>query len=253
MDKLKKSKFARHERKSRDIHPDEVEDAIVQNARKKLVIPVGTKNAVPCVRQTRIPTANGPTQNVAVSKEGGRPLALSERRLSVSMGKRNRSVRNFTEGELIRMRITLQIEDFIRGIITIWFTRPCRSAKAMKIPSVKFAAKEGRMDEILFQVDGRKDTAWSVFMFTDKLNCNVNKNIKGRMSIQRVIHLQRSQRLEGPVLRTNQHCNLCAKGVVILKLRQIVIHEKRSASHEFFCSKYRTTAFQSDVVPRITI
>ena len=37
------------------------------------------------------------------------------------------------------MRITLQIEDFIRGIIVIWHTCPYRSAKVMTISTAKIA------------------------------------------------------------------------------------------------------------------
>ena len=45
--------------------PDEAEefDAVVQNARKKMEIPV--ELAMPCVTRVRIPTAKAPTQKVA--------------------------------------------------------------------------------------------------------------------------------------------------------------------------------------------
>ena len=48
--------------------PNEFEelDAITQNARKKLEIPV--EPAVPCVKQTRIQTAKAPTQKVCSVK-----------------------------------------------------------------------------------------------------------------------------------------------------------------------------------------
>ena len=82
-------------RQKRTIHdiPDEVEkfDAIVQKTRKKLQFPV--EPAVSCATRKRIRTAKTQTQKVAVSKVGsGRPLALSEGRLSDKTGKANKSV-----------------------------------------------------------------------------------------------------------------------------------------------------------------
>ena len=61
-----KIQAARQKRKIHVVLPDEVEefDAIVQNAREKLEIPVGP--AMPRVTQVRIPTAKTPTQKVAV-------------------------------------------------------------------------------------------------------------------------------------------------------------------------------------------
>ena len=71
--------------------PDKVEefDAIVQNLRKKLEIPV--RPAMPCVARVRIPTAKTPKQKVPVSKEGGRRLfILNEGRLSLTKRERQR-------------------------------------------------------------------------------------------------------------------------------------------------------------------
>ena len=45
----------------------------------------------------------------------------------------------FAKDEIIRMRITLQIEDFIRCIITIWYTRQCQS---MTLPAEKIAVNK---------------------------------------------------------------------------------------------------------------
>ena len=45
---------------------------------------------------------------------------------------RRRRATAFTKGEITRMRITLQFEDFIRAITTIWYTCPYRSRKPRK-------------------------------------------------------------------------------------------------------------------------
>ena len=86
---LKTPKYKVHEKRIYDILSDEVEeiDAVVQNARKNLDIPV--EPAMPCVKQMRILTAKAPSQKVAVSKAGGeRPPALSEGRHSLTRGER---------------------------------------------------------------------------------------------------------------------------------------------------------------------
>ena len=86
---------ARHTEKITIFLPAKMEqiDAIIQNAREQLEIPV--EPAMPCVTRSRISTAKTPMQKVAVSKVGGgRPLALSEGRLSLTKnGRVNRSVR----------------------------------------------------------------------------------------------------------------------------------------------------------------
>ena len=72
-----------------DISSDEVEefDAIVRIARKKLEISV--KPAMPRATQVRIPTAEAPTQRIAVSKEGVEgPLVCNGRRAFLSNEKR---------------------------------------------------------------------------------------------------------------------------------------------------------------------
>ena len=63
-----KIQAARQMKKNHDIFPYEAEefDAVVQNARRKMEIPV--EPAMPCVTRARIPTAKAPTQKVAVSK-----------------------------------------------------------------------------------------------------------------------------------------------------------------------------------------
>ena len=94
---------ARQKRKMFDIPPNEMQniDAIIPNARKKLQMPVET--AMPCVTQACISTAKTPTQKVAVSKEGGeRLLAFSEGRLSLSLTKRERTIKTFGSQRCIR-------------------------------------------------------------------------------------------------------------------------------------------------------
>ena len=85
---------ARQMKKNHDFFPDDAEefDAVVQNARKKMEIPV--ELAMPCVTRVRIPTAKAPTQKVAVSKEGEGTRSI-ERRATLSDKKRkaNKSVR----------------------------------------------------------------------------------------------------------------------------------------------------------------
>ena len=53
----------------------------------------------------------------------------------VSLARRKRPVKRsnpqgvfFTEGEIIRMKISLQIEDLIQGVIINWYTLLCRSS-----------------------------------------------------------------------------------------------------------------------------
>ena len=91
--------------------------------------------ALPCAEQLRIPTAKALTQKTAVPKEaGGRPVELGEGLLSLTISERKQTRSNpkgafFTEDEIINLRNTCQMDDLTRGIITIWYTRQCRSAK----------------------------------------------------------------------------------------------------------------------------
>ena len=98
---------------------------------EKLEVPA--EAASPCIATDLIPTAQTPTQNVAVSQVGGRrSLALSERTLSLI--KRKRQMEAFESRRCIlregrnRVHDTLQIEEFILGIIIIWHTHPCQLA-----------------------------------------------------------------------------------------------------------------------------
>ena len=122
---------ASHKRTFYDILPDEVEgfDAVVQDARKKLE---NQWNQQCHALHEYASTAKTPTQKVAVSKVGQvRPPSIEGRAtLSVIKRKANRSVLNskgvfFTKTEVVRMKITLQVEGFIHGIITIWSTHTC--------------------------------------------------------------------------------------------------------------------------------
>ena len=118
-------------RQNRKIHEITPVDAIILNARKELDIPV--EPATPFVTRKRILAAKTQAQKVAVSEVGGgRPPALSEGRLSPTQKERNKykcpipKGVSLKQGEMIRMKITLQIEDFTHGIILIWYIHLCQ-------------------------------------------------------------------------------------------------------------------------------
>ena len=95
----------------------------VRKARKKFDIPV--EPAMPCFNQLRIPSAKAPTQRVAVSKEGEWRLpAFCEGKLSLT--RRERELEAFESQGCVLHKAR---KDFIRCIILILHTRPCRSAK----------------------------------------------------------------------------------------------------------------------------
>ena len=128
---------ARQKRNNHDILPDEVEDfdAMVQNASKKLEMRV--KTAMPCVTQVHAsPPPRHRHRKLQCQKKAGRRPPRTVRRATLSDKKRrakkkrsNPKVVFFTQSEIIRMKITLQVKDFIRGIMIIWYTLLCRSAK----------------------------------------------------------------------------------------------------------------------------
>ena len=94
------------ERKLHEMLLHEVEefDATVQNAKKKLEVPV--ERAMPYVKQIRIPTANAPTQKVAVSNKGARrPVALSEGRPSLTRRRISRQLAAFESQRCILHKV----------------------------------------------------------------------------------------------------------------------------------------------------
>ena len=132
---------------------------------------------MPCVTQVRIPTTETPAQNVAVSKEGGRrPLALNERATLFDQKEKGKERRSnlkgvfFTRGEIRRVKITLQIEDTIRGIITNLEIHSCADQPSDD-NSINKDCKENKNHESLLQKKiWNKHPAWNVFIVIDKLN-----------------------------------------------------------------------------------
>ena len=61
-----------------------------------------------------------------------------------------------TQGEIIRTKITLQIEDFVHGIILIVYRLPVRISKARKIPAANIAV-DTEWD------NSQKPLAWKIF------------------------------------------------------------------------------------------
>ena len=138
---------------------------------------------MPFVTRVGIPTAKTPTQKVAVSKaNGGRPTALSEGRLSLADGVKQMKAFEHPScsfhnrrNHSLRMEITLQIEDVIRGIMIIWYKHP--TSNAMKIPAVNIASEE-RFEEILLQKD-TKNSAQLGMSFFSSTNPTLSMNMHG--------------------------------------------------------------------------
>ena len=86
----------------------------------------------------RIPTAETPTQKVAVSEIGGRrSLAFSERAThSDNKGKAKKSV------QVRKVLITMQIEGFNHGIFVIWYIHLCHLATPRKFHLWRVQGKE---------------------------------------------------------------------------------------------------------------
>ena len=131
---------ARHKRKCFDIPPTKLNeelDAIIRNARMKLAYASGTSNIM---RHTSTHCHRQYTDAERCSVESRwEPTLCNTRRATPSDEKRqaNRSARVskvffffFTIVDIIRLRIALQFEDCICGIITIWGAVQCRSAKS---------------------------------------------------------------------------------------------------------------------------
>ena len=104
---------------------------LFRNVKKQLEIPV--EPALPCHTSTHFHRQDCEAERCSVKTRRERPLALSEGRLTLSDGRAKKTFESqrciLHQGEIIPMKITLQIEDFIHDINKIWCTLLCRSAK----------------------------------------------------------------------------------------------------------------------------
>ena len=103
---------------------------------------------MPCITQVRTPSAKALTQKVAVSEGGGRPLALSDGRQSLT--KRDRQIGVFQSQRCILHRgrdhsheDPVAVEDVFCGIIFYFVPTPVPISKAVNIPAEKIAVDKG--------------------------------------------------------------------------------------------------------------
>ena len=96
---------------------------------------------------------------------------------------------SFTKDDILRMRITLEIEDFIRGIVIIWCTLPCQSAQSRKNRAAKIAVdKEWETSQIL--------PAWNTSKIKTDKTSSAKQELTTEKNFTTLMHLCRQKDVE---------------------------------------------------------